>query len=91
MTFAGSLFLIAIGAILRFATHFHIESVDLQTVGVILMIVGGVGFLIAIAQSVVWSRRSREPGACRPTSAARRANTATLVTDATPGRHAAAP
>ncbi len=63
MTFAGSLFLIAIGAILRFATHFHIESVDLQTVGVILMIVGGVGFLIAIAQSVVWSRRSREPEA----------------------------
>ncbi len=63
MTFAGSLFLIAVGAILRFATHFHIEGVDLQTVGVILMIVGGVGFLIAIAQSVAWSRRSREPEA----------------------------
>jgi hypothetical protein len=26
MTFAGSIFLIAIGAILRFATHFHVEG-----------------------------------------------------------------
>lgn len=59
MTFAGSLFLIAIGAILRFATHFHIESVDLRTVGVILMIVGVVGFVIAFWQWAVWSRRSR--------------------------------
>lgn len=60
MTFAGSLFLIAIGAILRFATHFHIESVDLRTVGVILMIVGAVGFVIALWQWAIWSRRSRQ-------------------------------
>lgn len=60
MTFAASLFLIAAGAILRFATHFHVEGVDLRTVGVILMIVGAIGFLIALWQSAVWSRRSRE-------------------------------
>jgi hypothetical protein len=59
MTFAGSLFLIAVGAILRFATHFHLEGVDLRTVGVILMIVGAVGFVIALWQWAVWSRRSR--------------------------------
>jgi hypothetical protein len=59
MTFAGSLFLIAVGAILRFATHFHLEGIDLRTVGVILMIVGAVGFVIALWQWAVWSRRSR--------------------------------
>jgi len=60
MTFAGSLFLIAVGAILRFATHLHVEGVDLRTVGLILMIVGAVGFVIALWQWAVWSRRSRQ-------------------------------
>jgi len=60
MTFAGSIFLIAVGAILRFATHFHVEGIDLRTVGRILMIAGVLGLLIAIWQWAVWSRRSRE-------------------------------
>jgi hypothetical protein len=59
MTFAGSIFLIAVGAILRFATHFHIQGLDLRTIGLILMIAGVVGLLIAIWQWAVWSRRSR--------------------------------
>ena len=60
MTFAGSIFLIAVGAILRFATHFHVKGLDLRTIGLILMIVGVVGLLIAIWQWAVWSRRSRQ-------------------------------
>jgi hypothetical protein len=60
MTFAGSIFLLAVGAILRFATHFHVEGIDLRTVGVILMIAGAVGLAIAIWQWAVWSRRSRQ-------------------------------
>jgi hypothetical protein len=60
MTFAGSIFLIAVGAILRFATHFHVKGLDLRTVGLILMIAGVVGLLIAIWQWAVWSRRSRQ-------------------------------
>lgn len=60
MTFAGSIFLIAVGAILRFATHFHVKGVDLKTVGLILMIVGVIGLVIAIWQWAVWSRRSRQ-------------------------------
>ena len=60
MTFAGSIFLIAIGAILRFATHFHVKGLDLKTIGLILMIAGAVGLLIAIWQWAVWSRRSRQ-------------------------------
>ena len=61
MTFAGSIFLIAVGAILRFATHLHIKGLDLRTIGLILMIVGVVGLVIAIWQWAVWSRRSRRP------------------------------
>jgi len=60
MTFAGSIFLIAVGAILRFATHVHLKGIDLQTVGVILMIAGAIGLLIAFWQWAVWSRRSRQ-------------------------------
>jgi hypothetical protein len=60
MTFAGSIFLIAVGAILRFATHFHIKGLDLRMIGLILMIAGVIGLLIAIWQWTVWSRRSRQ-------------------------------
>jgi uncharacterized membrane protein YidH (DUF202 family) len=59
LTFAASLFLIAAGAILRFATHLHVEGLDLRTIGLILMIVGIVGLIIAFWQWAVWSRRSR--------------------------------
>jgi hypothetical protein len=60
LTFAGSIFLIAVGAILRFATHFHIEGLDLRTIGLILMIVGILGLILAFWQWAVWSRRSRQ-------------------------------
>lgn len=60
MTFAGSIFLIAVGAILRFATHIHVQGFDLRTIGLILMIAGAVGLVIAIWQWAVWSRRSRQ-------------------------------
>jgi hypothetical protein len=48
MTISMSLFLIAVGAILKFATHFHVAGVDLHTVDVILMIVGGFGLLLGL-------------------------------------------
>jgi uncharacterized membrane protein YidH (DUF202 family) len=59
MTFAGSIFLIAAGAILRFATDLHVKGVDLRTVGLILMIAGVVGLLIAIWQWATLTSRSR--------------------------------
>ena len=59
MTFAASIFLIAVGAILRFATHFHVKGLDLRTIGLILMIVGILGLIIAFWQWAVWSRRAR--------------------------------
>ena len=40
MTIGTSLFLIAVGAILKYAVTAHVEGVNLHTVGLILMIVG---------------------------------------------------
>ena len=48
MTIGGSLFLIAVGAILKFAVTADLAGIDLQTVGVILMIVGAVGLVLGL-------------------------------------------
>lgn len=47
-----SVFLIAVGAILAFAVEVTTEGVNLDTVGVILMIVGSIGLLASL---VFWS------------------------------------
>lgn len=47
-----SVFLIAVGAILSFALDVQAEGVNLDTVGVILMIVGAIGLL---ASMLFWS------------------------------------
>lgn len=43
-----SLFLIAIGAILAFAVSTTVSGVEIQTIGLILMGVGGLGILMAL-------------------------------------------
>jgi len=48
MSFGGSLFLVAIGAILHFAVTATLAGIDIQVVGTILMIVGVIGFAISI-------------------------------------------
>ena len=48
MGIGTSLFLIAVGAILKFAVTDSISGVDLTTVGLILMIVGIVGLVISL-------------------------------------------
>ena len=48
MTIGTSLFLIAVGAILRFAINDSIEDVDLSTVGLILIIVGVLGLILGL-------------------------------------------
>jgi hypothetical protein len=49
MTISTSLFLIAVGAILRYAVTAELVGIDLQVVGVILIVIGSVGFLIGLA------------------------------------------
>ena len=47
-----SIFLLAVGAILKFAVDVNTQGVDLQTVGVILMVVGVIGLLMSL---LFWS------------------------------------
>jgi hypothetical protein len=54
-----SIFLIAVGAILKFAVTASVSGVDLDTVGVILIIVGIVGLLLSLFWMTVWADRRR--------------------------------
>ena len=47
-----SLFVIAVGAILRFAVTASTSGIDLHAVGVILMIIGAIGLVFSI---IFWS------------------------------------
>jgi hypothetical protein len=59
MTIAGGILLIAIGAILKFATNAHVQGVSLDTVGVILMIAGAAGLVLGFFQEAIWTDRTR--------------------------------
>jgi Domain of unknown function (DUF6458) len=52
MGFGTSLFLIAVGAILTFAVNISVQGLDLDAIGVILMIVGAIGL---VASFVFWN------------------------------------
>ena len=52
MGIGTSIFLIAVGAILAFAVNVHTSGVDLQTIGVILMLVGVAGVILS---AIFWS------------------------------------
>ncbi len=43
-----SVFLIAVGAILTFAVHVRTSGIDLSTIGVILMVAGGIGLIASL-------------------------------------------
>jgi hypothetical protein len=58
MTFAGAIFLIVVGAILRWGVHLHIKHVDEQFIGLLLILAGLAGLVIAAFQMAVWSRRA---------------------------------
>jgi uncharacterized protein DUF6458 len=59
VTIAGAIFLIAAGAILRYATNLHVEGVSIDTVGLILMIAGAAGLVLSFFQEAIWSERAR--------------------------------
>ena len=59
MTIGGSIFLIAVGAILYFATNLHVAHVSIDTVGLILMVAGLAGLVLGFVQQGIWSRRAR--------------------------------
>ncbi len=48
MTIGASIFLIAVGAILKYAVDVTVSGLEIQTVGLILMIAGVVGLVIGL-------------------------------------------
>ncbi len=57
MGIGTSIFLIALGAILKFAVHTSISGLSLATVGVILMVAGIAGLILSFAWLNAASRR----------------------------------
>ncbi len=57
MTVGGSIFLIAVGAILRYAITDSISGIDLQVIGLILMVAGVVGLLVGLFMYANATRR----------------------------------
>ncbi len=62
MSVGGSIFLIAVGAILRYAMNVTVSGVDLDVVGLILMIAGAAGLVISLAVMVFQSEDRRRGG-----------------------------
>ncbi len=56
MTIGTSLFLIAVGAILRYAVEDRVRDVDIATIGLILMIVGAFGLVLGLYLAFVRGR-----------------------------------
>lgn len=60
MSIAAAIFVIAVGAILRYATNINVQGVDFDTVGLILMIAGAAGLVLSFAYEFVWAKQRRE-------------------------------
>jgi len=56
----GCLFLIALGAILYWAVSVEADGFSINTIGLILLIVGGVGLLISLFMGASADRAERE-------------------------------
>jgi hypothetical protein len=60
VTIATAIFLIAIGAILRYAITVETDVIDIQTVGLILMIAGGAGLALSLLYELVRQDGSKD-------------------------------
>ncbi len=61
MTVGNSLFLIALGAVLRFAVNVTLGGFDMHTFAVVLMIVGFVGLVVSVLWMTRWADRRGNP------------------------------
>lgn len=59
VSFGGPIFLIAVGAILRYATNINLSGVDMDVVGLILMITGAVILVLSVIVASV-NRKDRK-------------------------------
>jgi len=53
----GSIFLIAVGAILYFAVSYRVPGINVPMVGLILMVVGVISLLFAVISTATTRRR----------------------------------
>jgi hypothetical protein len=58
-----SIFLIAVGAILKYAVTADVEGIDVNVVGVILMVVGAIGIVLSLLWMTIWADRRRRVAA----------------------------
>lgn len=61
MSIGSSIFLIAVGAILRYAVTASISGVSLATIGLILMLAGALGLILSLFYMFVWKPAPRGP------------------------------
>jgi hypothetical protein len=61
-----SIFLIALGAILRYAVNAEVSGLEISTIGLILMIAGVLGLVISLLYMTMWSRSRRDTYVERP-------------------------
>jgi TRAP-type C4-dicarboxylate transport system permease small subunit len=59
MTTGSSIFLIAVGAILRYAVTATVSGISLQTVGLILIIAGAIGLVLSLFYMLANPRREQ--------------------------------
>jgi hypothetical protein len=62
VTIGTSILLIAVGAILKYAVTADVEGFDIQTAGVVLILVGILGLILSVLYTFVWSDRNRGGG-----------------------------
>lgn len=60
MQLGTSIFLIAVGAIMRFAVHTSTRGFSIHTAGLILMVVGVVGLIVSLLMASMWAGRREE-------------------------------
>jgi len=65
MYIGTSIFLIALGAILKFAVTATVGGFNIQTAGVILIVAGVVGLIVSIFLLSAWSDRRRGDAVAR--------------------------
>jgi hypothetical protein len=59
MGIGTSIFLIAVGAILKFAVHASVSGISVATVGLILIVVGVIGLVLSLIFLSEWRERRR--------------------------------
>ena len=60
VTIGTSIVLIAVGALLKYAVTAETDFIDLQTAGVVLMLVGILGLILSLLYTFMWSPQAQQ-------------------------------